>query len=116
MSREKKSVKKASVERRVQTSSRVVKMNQPWRQIERTPYGGLGKMTDHQVKTKFVREDAGTRSFKSVLDGKTARCEDDGEGEPEATVGRERSGTESISHGHLPAQRRLAIFGENTGF
>lgn len=30
MSREKKSVKKATVERRVQSSSRVVKMNQPW--------------------------------------------------------------------------------------
>ena len=30
MSREKKSEKKATVERRVQKSSRVVKMNQPW--------------------------------------------------------------------------------------
>ena len=77
-------------------------------------YEGLGKkLTDHQVKTKFVREDAGTRSCKSLFDGKTAGCEDDGEGEPEATVGRERSGTESIPNCHFPAQRRLAvIYGE----
>lgn len=31
MSREKKSEKKATVERRVQRTSTVVKMNQPWR-------------------------------------------------------------------------------------
>ena len=42
MSRVKKSEKKATVERRVQSTSKKVKMNQPCRYCEQVPGGGLG--------------------------------------------------------------------------
>ena len=43
MSREKKSEKKATVERRVQNSSTVVKMNQPWKCGKQKPGRSAGK-------------------------------------------------------------------------
>lgn len=46
MSREKKSEKKATVERKVQKSSRVVKMNQPWRNGKSIPRRMRGEETD----------------------------------------------------------------------
>ena len=36
------------------------------------------KLTDHQVKTKFIGEDAGTRGLKLFLDSKAAGCQDNG--------------------------------------
>ena len=80
MSREKKSEKKATVERRVQKSSMVVKMNQPWRCSEYIhPNEVLGeKRTDHQEKAKFVGESVGAGSHELLFDGKAAGCEDDG--------------------------------------
>lgn len=46
MSREKKSEKKATVERKVQNSSRVVKMNQPWRYGKQMPERRSGDKDD----------------------------------------------------------------------
>ena len=46
MSREKKREKKATVDRRVQNSSRVVKMNQPWRYGKQMPGRKTGETMD----------------------------------------------------------------------
>ncbi len=79
MSKEKKSEKKATVERRVQKSRRVVKMNQPWRYGQQTLEVGLGlELADHQEKTKFVGESVGTRIHELSFNVKAAGREDDG--------------------------------------
>ncbi len=79
MSKEKKSEKKATVERRVQKSRRVVKMNQPWTHGQQTLESRIWlKLADHQEKTKFVGESVGTRSHELSFDVKAAGREDDG--------------------------------------
>ena len=80
MSRVKKSEKKASVERRVQRSSMVVKMNQPWQYCKQVAKRRSWKrLTDDQVKTKFVGESAGTRRRKLSFDVKATGGKNDGE-------------------------------------
>lgn len=79
MSRVKKSKKKATVERKVQMTSIVVKMNQPWeedgKQISVRRTGGL---TYHEVKTEFVIEFVGTGGHELSLNVKATGRENDG--------------------------------------
>ena len=66
-------------------------------------------LTDHQIKPEFVGESAGSRGRELSFDVKTAGGEDDGKGEPETTVGRERSGTECVANRHFPVQGSSAL-------
>ena len=89
MSREKKREKKATVERKVQSTSKVVKMNQPWRcSVSCHPETALEYIlsTDHQVKTKLVIESIGTCSHELSLDVKAPWCEYNGKRDPETSI------------------------------
>lgn len=56
-----------------------------------------------KVEGKDRVEAADARRLVGVrLDNAKSRGEDDAEGDPEATVGAERSGTEGVADGHLP--------------
>lgn len=56
----------------------------------------------HQVEAEGVKERAFSKRYKIALNVEASWSEDDGEGEPEATVRRESSGTESVSDSHFP--------------
>ena len=60
--------------------------------------------TYHEEDTDFVEQ---TGSLVSRLDGRFDRestgSDDDGEGDPEATVRRESGRTKGVAHGHFPA-------------
>jgi len=83
-------------------------MNQPWcfldvsgRAVVRGTYLQSGG-THHQEKTEGVQERGGAVRRQSGFDLETAGGQDDGDGDPETTVGRERRGTESVADRHFP--------------
>ena len=63
----------------------------------------------NQVETKFIGKFVLTDTLKGLLDLETARSQDDGKGDPEAAVGRQCSGTESVAHSHFPKDSKFSV-------
>lgn len=65
--------------------------------------------TYHQEETEGVIElGSVTTGAESLLDLETTGSQDNGERQPETTVGRESSSTESVTNSHFPASAVLA--------
>lgn len=90
-SRVKNRKKNATVERRVTSRRTNVKMNQPCINHVLECLGGklvLGNETNHQEEAESIVEGLHTLHFHvGLFDVETAGREDDGKGEPEATIG-----------------------------
>lgn len=90
MSSEKKREKKATVDLRVQSTKRVVKMNQPWSD-ELVKNSSSGQMlcresSYNQVETEFIVKRSGACSRELGLDFESTGCKDDAKGDPETAI------------------------------
>jgi hypothetical protein len=104
MSRVKKRRKKATVDFSVQRRRMVVKMNQPCGCGQREREALVNRLTTyHQEEAEGVKQPCSTvRSLDASLNFEPSGRQNDGERNPETTIRRERSGTESVTNGHLP--------------
>lgn len=68
-----------------------------------------GDGTYDEIKTEFVSELVGSSCLKLIFDLKATGGQNDGEGDPEAAVGRECSGTEGVADGHFPVKGSLSV-------
>jgi len=70
-----------------------------------------GFKTHHQEETKRVQElrDGFAIALKSVDNVEATRSQDNSEGNPETTIGRERSSTEGVANSHLPVYQTLSV-------
>lgn len=87
----KKREKKATVDLRVQSTKRKVKMNQPLSDVlvedSRPGQCCVGRgFSYHQVQTEFIVERSGARCLKRRFNLEATGCKDDAEGDPETAV------------------------------
>ncbi len=90
MSSEKKRAKKATVDLRVQSTKRKVKINQPWsdRLVKKLKVGVMRcrESPYYQVETEFIIERIGACGHELRFNFEATGCKDDAERDPETAV------------------------------